>query len=72
LKNGDLVDAFLVSDDKDAIVLRQPGVPDRRISKSDVLSARFIRRGMMPEGILDALQPEQVTDLFAYLMSLKG
>ena len=72
LKNGDVVDAFLVSDEKDAIVLRQPGVPDRRISKSDVRNARFIRRGMMPEGILDALQPEQVTDLFAYLMSLKG
>jgi putative heme-binding domain-containing protein len=72
LKNGDLVDAFLVSDDANAIVLRQPGVPDRRIPKSDVRNARFIRRGMMPEGILDALQPEQVTDLFAYLMSLKG
>jgi putative heme-binding domain-containing protein len=72
LKNGDLVDAFLVNDDKDALVLRQPGLPDRRISKSDVRSAKFIRRGMMPEGILDALQPDQITDLFAYLMSLKG
>jgi hypothetical protein len=37
-----------------------------------VRNARFIRRGMMPEGILDALQPDQITDLFAYLMSLKG
>lgn len=72
LKNGDIVDAFFVSEDKDAVVVRLPGLPDRRIPKTEVRSARFIRRSLMPEGMLDALQPEMVTDLFAYLMSLKG
>ncbi|HEY2573712.1 MAG TPA: LamG-like jellyroll fold domain-containing protein, partial [Verrucomicrobiaceae bacterium] len=72
LKSGDIVDAFFVNEDKDAVVVRLPGVPDRRIPKSEIRNTKYIRRSLMPEGILDALQPEMVTDLFAYLMSLKG
>ena len=72
LKTGDVVDGFLVNEDKEAIILRQPGVPDKRVSRDTVREAKFIRRGMMPEGILDAMTPEMVTDLFSYLMSLKG
>jgi putative heme-binding domain-containing protein len=72
LRNGDIVDAFFVNEDKAAFVVRMPGLPDRRIPKPEVRSAKFIRRSLMPEGMLDALQPEMVTDLFAYLMSLKG
>ncbi len=72
LKNGDIVDSFFVSEDKDAFVVRQAGLPDKRIPKSDVRSKKYIRRSLMPEGILDALPPEMVTDLFSYLMSLKG
>ncbi|MCE9519216.1 MAG: DUF1080 domain-containing protein, partial [Verrucomicrobia bacterium] len=72
LKTGDIVDSFFVNEDKDAFVVRQPGLPDKRISKNDVRSTKYIRRSLMPEGILDALPPEMVTDLFSYLMSLKG
>jgi putative heme-binding domain-containing protein len=71
MKNGDLVDAFFVSEEKDAIVVRQAALPDRRLAKSDVRSTRYIRRSLMPEGMLDALNDEQVTDLLGYLMSLK-
>jgi putative heme-binding domain-containing protein len=71
LKNGDLVDAFFVSEDKDAVVVRMPGAPDRRITHSEIRSAKYLRRSLMPEGLLDVLPPEQVSDLFAYLMSLK-
>ena len=72
LKSGDLVDALFVSEDKSAFVIRQPGVPDRRIDKKDVRSTRFIRRSLMPEGLLDALPDRSVADLLAYLMTLKG
>jgi putative membrane-bound dehydrogenase-like protein len=71
MKNGDLVDALYVSDDKDAFVVRQPGLPDRRIAKADVRGTRFIRRSLMPEGLLDALNDEQARDLLGYLMTLK-
>ena len=72
MKNGDLIDAFFVSEDKNAIVIRQPGLQDRRLEKKDIRSTKFIRRSLMPEGLLDALQEQQVADLLAYLMTLKG
>ena len=71
LKNGDLVDAFFVSEDKDAVVVRMPGADDRRIAKKDIRDAKYLRRSLMPEGLLDAMPPEQVSDLFAYLKTLK-
>jgi putative heme-binding domain-containing protein len=72
MKNGDLIDAFFVSEDKQATVIRQPGFPDRRLDKKDIRSTQFIRRSLMPEGLLDALQDQQVADLLAYLMTLRG
>ncbi len=72
MKNGDLIDAFFVSEDKDAVVIRQAGLPDRRLPKAEIRSTQFIRRSLMPEGLLDGLQEKQVADLLAYLMTLKG
>ena len=72
LKNGDLIDAFFVSEDKNAIVIRQPGAPDRRLPKADVTRTQFIRRSLMPEGLLTPLPDQTTADLLAYLMTLKG
>jgi putative membrane-bound dehydrogenase-like protein len=72
MKNGDLIDAFFVSEDKQAIVIRQPGFPDRRLDQKDIRSTKFIRRSLMPEGLLDALPDQSTADLLAYLMTLKG
>lgn len=72
MTNGDLIDAFFVSEDKQATIIRQPGLPDRRLDKKDIRSTKFIRRSLMPEGLLDALQDQQVADLLAYLMTLRG
>lgn len=71
MKSGDIVDAFYVSEDKDAFVVRQPGMQDRRIPKPEVRATHYIRRSLMPEGLLDALNDQQVTDLMSYLMTLK-
>jgi putative heme-binding domain-containing protein len=72
MKNGDLIDAFYISEDKDAIVIRQPGAPDRRLPKAEVARTQFIRRSLMPEGLLDALPEKATADLLAYLLTLKG
>ncbi len=72
MKNGDFIDAFFVSEDKQATIIRQPGLQDRRLDKKDIRSTKFIRRSLMPEGLLDALGDQQVADLLAYLMTLKG
>jgi putative heme-binding domain-containing protein len=71
LKDGDVLDGFLVSQDNDAIVLRQPNAQDRRIPQDDVRRARFTKISMMPEVLLDSLPDQDATDLLAYLKTLK-
>lgn len=71
LRDGGIREGFLVREDKDAVVLRLPGAEDQRIPRSEILETKFLRRGMMPEGLLDTMTPQQVSDLFAYLMTLK-
>ncbi len=71
LKSGDIVDAFFVSEDKDAVVVRQPGAPDRRIANKDIARTQYLRRSLMPEGLLDTMTPEQVSDLFAFLKTMR-
>jgi putative heme-binding domain-containing protein len=71
LKDGDVLDGFLVSQDNDAIVLRQPNAQDRRISQDDIRRASFTKISMMPEGLLDSLPEKDAADLLAYLKTLK-
>ena len=71
LKAGEVIEAFYVSEDATAYVLRQPGGADRRVPKAEVASAKYLRRSLMPEGLLDGFTDEQVTDLFATLKTLK-
>jgi hypothetical protein len=47
-------------------------LPDRRLPRGEIRQTQYLRRSLMPEGLLDGMSPQQVTDLFAYLMSLKG
>jgi putative membrane-bound dehydrogenase-like protein len=70
-RDGEVTDGLLVSQDDQAYVLRQQGNEDRRIARGDVKRAAFTRLSMMPEGLVEPLPPEQVTDLFAYLKTLK-
>jgi len=71
LKSGDLIDAFFVSEDAKAVVIRQPGGPDRRIEKTEILATSYLRRSLMPEGLLTAFNDEMTADLLAYLLTLK-
>jgi putative heme-binding domain-containing protein len=70
-QDGAVNDGFLVEQNAGAIVLRQPGSADRRIPRGDIRQAGYTRRSLMPEGLLEVLAPEQVSDLFAHLKSLR-
>jgi putative heme-binding domain-containing protein len=70
-RDGTVLDAFFVSEYQDAVVIRLPGAPDQRLAKKDIVRTQFLRRSLMPEGLLDAMSDQQVSDLFAYLKSLK-
>ncbi|MGB8170023.1 MAG: hypothetical protein WCF18_21145, partial [Chthoniobacteraceae bacterium] len=69
--DGSIVEAFFVSEDKNAVVIRLPGAGDQRIERKDIRSTKYLRRSLMPEGILDGMTDQQASDLFAYLLSLK-
>jgi putative heme-binding domain-containing protein len=69
-RDGRVIQGLLVSRDADAIVIRQPDVADIRIAIGDVADADFMGISIMPEGLLEAMQPDEVSDLFAHLKSL--
>jgi putative heme-binding domain-containing protein len=71
-RDGRIVQGLLVSRDADAIVVRQPDTADIRIATRDVDQADFIGISVMPEGLLEALAPMEVSDLFAHLKTLTG
>jgi putative membrane-bound dehydrogenase-like protein len=71
LITGEVLDGFYLSEDAKAYVIRQPGGEELRVAKDKVRAARYLRRSLMPEGLLDALSDQQVADLLAYLMTLK-
>jgi putative heme-binding domain-containing protein len=71
-KDGRIVQGLLVSRDANAIVIRQPNTADIRIPAREVAQADFMSISIMPEGLLESLEPQQVSDLFAHLASLTG
>ena len=68
---GKIVQGLLVSEDSNAVVLRQKDTADLRIAKSDIERAGFTSLSVMPDGLLDSLKPQEVSDLFTHLHSLK-
>ena len=71
LNDGRVLEGFLAQQDEQALILRVPGNEDQRIPRSAVRSSRYLKRSLMPEGLLDAFPPEMVTDLMTYLQALK-
>ncbi len=71
LKDGSVKEGFMAQQDEAAIILRTPGSEDQRIPHRDIRRTKFLKRSMMPEGLIDALPAEMVTDLFSYLKTLK-
>jgi putative heme-binding domain-containing protein len=69
--DGRVLEGFLVDDQPEFVVLRLPGAEDRRLPRAEIRQAAYLRRSLMPEGLLDALPPEHVSNLFAHLKSLK-
>lgn len=71
LTDGELVEGFLVAQDEQSVTIRQPNAEDQRLPRAQIKRAAFTRRSVMPDGLLEALKPEEVTDLFAYLNTLR-
>ena len=54
-----------------SVTLRDLARNEVTLARSEVKSLQAMSTSLMPEGLLDALQPQQVRDLFAYLLQTK-
>ncbi len=70
-RDGDLFEGLLVAQDTDSVTLRQPNTEDQRFLRGGLQRAGFLKTSVMPEGLLEALPPDQVRDLLAYVLTLK-
>ena len=72
LKNGDTLAGRVVSEDADALqILTNPFLPEQltNIPKGNVQSRAPYPTSMMPPGLLNALNVDEVQDLLAYVLS---
>ena len=69
-QDGEVHEGLLAASDAESLTLRQPNTEDRKFSQSTLRRSGFLKGSMMPEGLLDALKPQEVADLFTYLRTL--
>ena len=65
--DGRVVNGVLAEEDDTKIVLRTPEQPRVVIAKDDIDFRKISPQSMMPDGQLDAMNPQEVIDLVKYL-----
>jgi putative membrane-bound dehydrogenase-like protein len=68
---GRVVTGFVVSESADAVEIREVTGVRRELLQKEIEGRKKEEQSMMPAGLADALTPEQLADLLAYLQSLK-
>jgi putative heme-binding domain-containing protein len=71
LKDGSTLSGFLSAETHESLTIRQIGADPRVVPRGEILRHDVSRRSLMPEGLIDGFSPQQVADLFSYLMGLK-
>ncbi|MEY4034180.1 MAG: hypothetical protein RL492_1374 [Verrucomicrobiota bacterium] len=72
LKNGNTVSGLVQSETTEVFNTVMPGGVKLAVAKAEVASREVLAVSLMPEGLFDALQPQQVIELVAYLQSPDG
>ena len=70
-RDGELLSGFLADEDATSITLRRKDREDLHLPRAEIEHLRYDQLSLMPEGLLDALTEQEVSDLFAYLLSLR-
>ncbi|HVK59839.1 MAG TPA: c-type cytochrome, partial [Candidatus Kapabacteria bacterium] len=68
-KDGRNLSGFLAERYEDAVVLRGLDGESAVVKKDDIVQTRAAGASLMPEGLLDGFDEQQIRDLFAYLRS---
>ena len=72
LKNGATLTGIVQFEDAQSFRLVLPGAAKFTVAKAEVASREVLPVSMMPEGLFDALPPQQVINLVAYLQNPDG
>jgi len=72
LKNKEEVEGFVVKEGGDSVEVRNIAGVTRVLEKGDVAERQKREKSMMPEGLLNALTPEDLAAILAYLEGTKG
>ena len=67
LKDGRILSGFIAKQDAQTLTLRTM-TETQTLDRTTIAKTEASPQSLMPEGILDALKPEQVRDLFGFLM----
>lgn len=67
LKDGRQVTGVIASETATTLALVQPGGASESLLRSDVASLKSLNTSLMPEGLEQALTPQDLADLIAYL-----
>ena len=65
------VSGLLVEDTAERVVLKVDATQEIRLTPSAITSRRPIPISMMPEGLIDAMTPQQIVDLIGFLTTLR-
>jgi len=65
--DGRILTGFLTDQDSQVTTLRGKSGEDIRVEQEDIESIEPVGRSLMPDGLLDGLNEEQLRDFFAYL-----
>lgn len=66
--DGRVLTGLLVEDTPARVVLKTQGGKLETVAREDVEEMRLSKLSLMPEGVENQLQPEELADLFAFLM----
>jgi putative heme-binding domain-containing protein len=69
LADGDVVSGLLRREEGETIVYAEPTGKETTVPKSRVKERHTSELSLMPEGLADALTPQEFNDLIAYLLS---
>jgi putative heme-binding domain-containing protein len=72
MQNGEVLQGIIGSETPNAILLRIAGGTERNISRSDIKSLNVMDISAMPPGLEEAINPQQMADLLAFILKIKS
>ena len=66
-KNGDEVSGIIVAETPTTLTLRAPNRPDETLLRAELKDLVASGLSLMPEGLENAFNPQQLADLLAYI-----